>query len=145
MKTRSMLALSLGLTLAFSGVALAGGQQIAVEVAKDGQSLLVHTYSCGHPSGFTVSGTAEGLVEGRTRSLPLALAATAEPNVFAVERQWPSMGRWVLTFRAEGGFFVNALVELQPGAKLRIASQESTYKRITPSQIAAALQRLPRS
>ena len=90
-------------------------------------------------------GTAEGLVDGQTRSVPLKLTRTAEPSVFAVEQQWPSEGRWVLTFRTEGGAFVNALVELEPGTTLRIASQESTYKKITPNQIAAALQRLSRS
>jgi hypothetical protein len=145
MKTRSMLVLSLSLTFAVSGVAFAGGQQIAVEVAKDGKSLLVHTYRCGTPSEFTVIGTADGLVDGQARSLPLKLTRTAEASVFAVERQWPSEGRWVLTFRTEGGAFVNALVELQPGATLRIASQESTYRKITPSQIATALQRNSRS
>jgi hypothetical protein len=145
MKTRSLVAMSLGLSLALSGVAFAGGQQIAVEVAKDGKSLLVHTYRCGTPSEFTVVGTAEGMVNGQTRSVPLRLTRTAEPSVFAVERQWPSEGRWVLTFRTEGAVFVNALVELQPGATLRVASQESTYKKITPGQIAAALDRLSRS
>jgi hypothetical protein len=142
---RPVLALAVGLTLAVSGIAVAGGQQIAVEVAKDGGSLLVRTYRCGTPSEFTVTGSAEGVVDGQMRSLPLKLTRTSDPSVFAVDRQWPSYGRWVLTFQTEGGLFVNALVELQPGAPLRITSQESTYKKITPSQIAAALQRLSRS
>lgn len=145
MKMRSVVALSLGLTLAVAGIAVAGGQQIAVEVAQDGKSLLVRTYRCGTPSEFTVAGSAEGIVDGQPRSLPLKLTRTAEPSVFAVTRQWPSEGRWVLTFRTEGAVFVNALVELQAGAALRIASQESSYKKITPGQIAAVLLRLARS
>lgn len=145
MKARSTVVLSLALPLLLSGPVLAGGQQIAVEVAPDGRSLLVRTYRCGNPSEFTVAGTAEGLVDGQARSLPLQLTRTAEPGVFAVTRQWPSQGRWVLTLRTEGGAFVNALVELQAGAPLKIASQESTYKKITPAQVAAALQRPARS
>jgi hypothetical protein len=147
MKIRPLLpcGLALGMSLAALGTAVAGGQQIAVEVAKDGKSLLVRTYRCGTPSSFTVSGRAEGIVDGQRRTIPLRVMPTAEPGVFAVERQWPAQGAWVLAFAAEGGRFVNALVELQPGSELRIASQESSVDRLTPERVADALRRLTRS
>lgn len=127
--------------LALAGTALAGGQQIAVEAAPDGGSLLVRTYRCGTPSEFVVTGVAEGVVGGQRQRIPLALARTSEPGVFSVARQWPSEGRWALTFTAEGKVFVNALVELQPGAALRIASQESTITRITRQRLDRVLER----
>ena len=145
MRTRSLVVAGLGLALAAAGVAQAGGQQIAVEVAADGKSLLVRTYRCGTPSDFTVTGTAEGLVDGQPRSIPLTLTHASEAGVFAVSRQWPAEGSWVLTFSTEGGRFVNALVELEKGAALRIRSQESTIKKLTPEQVSATLRRLARS
>lgn len=144
MKMRALLALCVGSALAFSGTANAGGQQIAVLVAPDGGSLLVRTYHCGTPAAISVTGMAEGIVNGQPRRLELKVARTKEPSVFAVARQWPMDGAWVLTFATERGPFVNALVELQPGAALRITSQESTRDKLNPRQVDAALQQLAR-
>lgn len=125
--------------------AFAGGQQIAVEKSADGAALIVRTYRCGAPSEIRLSAVAEGMVDGQRRRLELAVKRTGEPGVFRVERLWPETGAWVVTLTNEGGAFVNALVELRPGAGLEIASQESTLKRIGAPQVAAALARLSRS
>ena len=50
----------------------------------------------GPPDISALSGTAEGLVGGVRRSIPLELDATSNPGVFAVRKQWPSDGAWVL-------------------------------------------------
>jgi hypothetical protein len=134
--------LALGFALTLAGNAFAGGQQIAVETAKDGGSLLVRTYHCGTPAEIRLTGSAEGVVNGQPRSVELTLARTNEPGVFAVSRQWPAEGAWVLTFTNERGAFVNALVELQPGAALKITSQESSRTKLTRPRIDAALKRL---
>lgn len=135
-------ALALGLAVA---TAEAGGQQIAVEVAPGGQSLLVRTYRCGNPADIRLTGTAEGVVAGQPRTVTLRLARTSEPGVFSVARQWPAEGTWVLRFANEHGPFVNALVELEAGAALRIVSQESTLKKHTLDEVQAALRRRTRS
>ena len=137
---RTLLALGFGLT--FAGNALAGGQQIAVDVAPDGGSLLVRTYHCGTPAEIRLTGSAEGVVNGQPRSVALKLARTNEAGVFVVSRQWPAEGSWVLTFTNEAGAFVNALVELQPGAALKIASQESSRNKLTRPRIDEALKRV---
>ena len=129
---------------ALAGHAFAGGQQIAVEVAKGGDSLLVRTYHCGTPGDIKLVGKADGVVNGQPKSVDLKLVATGEPGVYSVARQWPADGAWVLTFTNAGGTFVNALVELQPGATLKIASQESTIKKLSRPQLDAALQRVAR-
>jgi hypothetical protein len=124
-----------------AGDAVAGGQQIAVEVAPDGRALLVRTYRCGTPSEIEVAGVADGVVDGRHRSIPLEVSRTPQPGVFSVARQWPEQGAWVLTFTTVRGAFVNALVELRPGPRLQIAAQESTRDRIRAADVSAALRR----
>jgi hypothetical protein len=129
---------------AFAGNAFAGGQQIAVEVAKSGDSLLVRTYHCGTPGDIKLVGSALGVVNGQPKNVELKITPTGEAGVYAVARQWPAEGAWVLTFTNAGGAFVNALVELRPGAALAIASQESTIKKLSRPQLDEALQRVAR-
>ncbi len=55
--------------------------------------LMVRGLACDDPASIRMSGTAEGVVNGARRSMPLELAETA-PGVFAVPR--PPNGQWVL-------------------------------------------------
>jgi hypothetical protein len=123
-------------------IVFAGGQQIAAEVAPDGKTILVRTYRCGTPASLTVTGTAEGLVQGQRRCIPLKIERSAEPAVFSVARQWPSEGAWVLTFTAAGERAASALVELSAGSSLKIVSQESRYTPAATREVEAALARL---
>jgi hypothetical protein len=50
----------------------------------------------GTPSLSDVSASAEGLVGGSRRTIALKLDETSKPGVFAVRRQWPGDGSWVL-------------------------------------------------
>jgi hypothetical protein len=50
----------------------------------------------GTPTVADLSGTAEGLVGGARRSVALRFDTTSFTGVFAVRRQWPSEGTWVL-------------------------------------------------
>jgi hypothetical protein len=62
-----------------------------------GAVLLVHTaVREGRTSVADLSGSAEGLVRGARRSIPLRFDATSRPDVYAVRRQWPAEGTWVL-------------------------------------------------
>jgi len=123
----------------FAGFAFAGGQQIAAEVSPDGRSVLVRTYRCGEPSSLALSGTAEGVVAGQRRSIPLKIGPATAAGVFAVERQWPSEGSWVLAFTVVGGTSTSGLVELAPGPGLRIVSQESTHEKPSARRIEEVL------
>jgi len=119
--------------------AWAGGQQVRAEAAADGRSVLVRTYRCGTPSSFTVVGTAEGVVGGARKTIPLALARAGEEGVFTVARQWPAEGKWALVFTVEGSHAVSTLVELEPGAAIRVARQRTSYEKPTPSDVHAVL------
>jgi hypothetical protein len=43
-----------------------------------------------------LAGTAEGVVHGRRQSVPLRFDTTGQPGVFALRRQWPAEGAWVV-------------------------------------------------
>ena len=58
---------------------------------------LIHTATHeGTPALSDVSASAEGLIGGKRRTIALKLDATSKPGVFAVRKQWPSEGTWVL-------------------------------------------------
>jgi hypothetical protein len=62
-----------------------------------GAAMLVHATFREGPSQLSdLSGTAEGLVNGVRRSIPLRFDVTGQPNVFALRRQWPTDGSWIL-------------------------------------------------
>jgi hypothetical protein len=62
-----------------------------------GAVLLVHAATRdGTPTVSDVSGAAEGIVSGARRTIALRLDATSRAGVFAVRRQWPSEGTWLL-------------------------------------------------
>jgi hypothetical protein len=59
--------------------------------------LLVHAeFREGDSQLADLSGTAEGLVRGARQSVPLRFDATSRPNVYALRRQWPSDGAWLV-------------------------------------------------
>jgi hypothetical protein len=59
--------------------------------------LLVHTMvHDGTTKVSDLTGSAEGLMDGARRSVALRFTPTGKPGVYAVRRQWPSGGAWVL-------------------------------------------------
>jgi hypothetical protein len=62
-----------------------------------GAMFLVHASTRDGTAGVgDVSGSAEGLIDGARRTVPLTLDVTSRPGVFAVRRQWPEEGTWVV-------------------------------------------------
>jgi hypothetical protein len=76
--------------------------------------LLVHTFHHGTAIVAPVTGTAEGIVAGERRSVTLKLGGTSRTGVYALKKQWPSEGTWVLFITASQGpnDDVTAVVEL---------------------------------
>lgn len=59
--------------------------------------LAVRPRVCDNLSSVQISGTAEGLVNGARQSLPLELIpVNPAEGIYAVQRQWPENGHWVL-------------------------------------------------
>jgi hypothetical protein len=62
-----------------------------------GATFLVHAiFREGQTQLADLSGTAEGIVGGARRSITLRFDTTDRPNVFAVRRQWPTEGTWLV-------------------------------------------------
>ena len=102
------LALLASITLA--APAIAGGPWISIELpgnpygrATRGAFAVVHTYLHETPAPFMVSGTAEGLVNGQRRSLPMTITSTGQGGSMAITKTWPDEGVWVLKLGVEGG------------------------------------------
>ena len=58
--------------------------------------LVVHAFHHGTPTGFPVSGTAEGLVNGQRRTIKLEFQRASREGEFALRKQWPDQGTWTL-------------------------------------------------
>jgi hypothetical protein len=104
-----------------SRIALAGPPWISIEYPANPYDattrdafLVVHAFHHGTPMDFPVSGTAEGLVDGRRRSVSLEFQRTSRPGVYALRKQWPNEGAWTLLVAVAQGpeDKVTAIVEL---------------------------------
>jgi len=122
---------SLGLaTLAsavFAAPALAGPPWISIELPVNpydesarGAFLLVHAFHHQTPTGFLVTGTAEGIVNGERRSITLKFDETSRGGVFALKRMWPEEGAWtlVITVNQAPGDGATAVVDLGPDGQV---------------------------
>ena len=104
--------------------------------------LLVHTFHHGTPIVAPVTGKAEGIVGGERRSVALKFAGTSRTGVYALNKQWPSDGSWVLFISANQGpdDDVTAIVEL--GATGQVASVRVPTERrgswTVPSDVSAS-------
>jgi hypothetical protein len=66
------------------------------EAVKNGAVLVVRTTACHSPGETSVVGTAEGMVNGMRKSIPLRVIALSAPGTFAIAREWPEQGTWAI-------------------------------------------------
>jgi hypothetical protein len=64
--------------------------------ARDAVFLVHAAVREGPTSVADLAGSAEGLVDGQRQSVALRFEPTARPDVYAVRRQWPATGTWVV-------------------------------------------------
>jgi len=116
-------ALTLGIALitALASLATAGGAGVNLERVKDGR-YIVHSYACTGPSSFSIVATAEGVVNGERKSIPLELTAMKEPGAYQFERAWPKQGTWLVRTEMSGSHnFVTIFTLAKDG---RVAGSE---------------------
>ena len=96
-------ALAFALVVSFATPALAGPPWISIELpanpydrASRGAFLLVHTFHHGTEVGSEPSGTAEGVVGGQRKSVPLRFEQTSRTGVYALRNLWGAQGVWTL-------------------------------------------------
>jgi hypothetical protein len=61
-----------------------------------GAVLVARAVVCDDLTKAVVTAAAEGLIDGRRQSIPLHLMALPTPGVYAVMRDWPANGTWVV-------------------------------------------------
>lgn len=75
--------------------------------------------ACHSPEKTTVTATAEGLVNGVRKTIPLKVIPLSTAGTFAVTREWPEEGVWVVKMIATNSDYKNyasgVVVPLQGG------------------------------
>ena len=153
----SRLALAALLAVSVPSVAFAGPPWISIELPANpwdrdtrGAFLVVHTFHHGTVIDAPLTGTAEGIVDGKRRSVNLSFEKTSRPGVYALSNQWGNHGRWVLVITlsqaahgddvaqavvtvAEDGTVTSVKVPTEPG-------REGNFpRRATAAEVTAAL------
>jgi hypothetical protein len=91
-----------------------------------GAAMLVHAeFREGSSQLSDLSGTAEGLVAGARRSVPLRFEATSKPDVYALRRQWPGEGAWLLRIALRTTTAVVSLDRAGNVASVRVPTESS--------------------
>jgi hypothetical protein len=66
------------------------------EAMKNHAILVARITACHSPAETTVVATAEGVVNGMRKSIPLKVIALSTAGTFAVVREWPQQGAWAI-------------------------------------------------
>ena len=118
------------------------------EASTRGAFFLVHTYHHGTPVEYALSGSAEGILNGRRQTQQLEIVATDKPGVYAVRYRPAAQGVWVLVLNmGEGNEGAGMLVTLRQGqvAGVQVPSREIeggrwvVPRKITSEDVDAAL------
>ena len=89
--------LAAALPLLAGGFYLELGSPSANKDPKARNAVLVTRFTgCHHPEKGTLQATAEGVVNGQRNTVTLTPVALAEPGMYAIEREWPAEGKWVV-------------------------------------------------
>ncbi|HKD06980.1 MAG TPA: hypothetical protein VKB79_13845 [Bryobacteraceae bacterium] len=104
--------------------------------------LLAHITACVAPEKTTVTATAEGIVNGKRASILLKVVKLAEPGAFAVAREWPQEGEWVIKMVAthpQLGSYATGIVAPVAGGEASPVTAKIYYHAPTPDEVAGAL------
>jgi hypothetical protein len=66
------------------------------EALRNQAVLLARITACHSPAETKVMATAEGLVDGVRKSLPLKVISLSTAGTFAIARAWPERGTWMI-------------------------------------------------
>ena len=109
--------------------AIAGPPWIAIEYPVNphdpntrGAFCTVRTYHHGDLMSYEISGTAEGLVNGKRESIRLDIRRLPQAGMYAVRWQKPAQGNWALVISTarDGHYMASALIDVD--ARGRVAS-----------------------
>lgn len=103
-----------------------------------GATMLVHaTFREGPARLSDVTGSAEGIVGGTRRSIPLRFDTTGQPSVFALRRQWPTEGAWLVRIAVRSTTAIVTLDHAGNVASVRVPTELSNVGDRLPRAVAA--------
>jgi hypothetical protein len=113
--------------VAFATPAFAGGgsrvmvdtPDAAAAALAPGADLVVRAYDCGEATNAAIEARADGMVNGARKTIALKLMKTAQTGVYGLVRQWPSTGRWVLSFTPKRNDAATTIVRVEPAGGAR--------------------------
>ncbi len=145
------------LVVGVAGSAFAGPPWISIEYPAnpfDGASrnafLIVHSYHHQTQIAAELVGTAEGLVGSTRRSVRLRFDSTSRTGVYALRKQWPADGTWMLVISTSSheGMGATALVDLAADGGISAVRVPTTMREgwaipkvVRAAEIDAALRR----
>ena len=115
------------LSLVFATAAIGGPPWIAIEYPANphdagtrGALLTVRTYHHGALVSYDLTGTAEGLVNGKRVSAPLDIRRLSTAGTFAVRWKKPDAGTWVLVISSmrDGQHAATAMVTIDGAGRV---------------------------
>ena len=128
----------LGLVAALSSIALtaaiAGPPWIAIEYPVNphdpntrGAFCTVRTYHHGDLMAFDVTGTAEGLVNGKRQTVRLDIKRLPQAGMYAVRWQKPAQGKWALVISTaqDGHYMASALIDVSANGRVAMVTVPS--------------------
>lgn len=131
-----VLAAVAALSTALATPARAGGPWISIETpvnpfnsALSKAYCLVRVYHHGNPAYYPVTATAEGMVNGERKTIPLTLTETGSPGLYGVNFTPEKEGTWILVMSVgEKKEFQNVTVVVGVGRNGQIASAHVPMK-----------------
>jgi hypothetical protein len=140
----TLLTLSPAAVLVAQDFVLQVGPAIAGKTPSAKKSLfVVRPGGCADPARAKITATAEGIVNGARRSVPVTLAALPTPGVHAVPRDWPAGGVWIVNLVGTcDGRTAGALVPVAENATYARESIKLLAHKATSQEIDASLKAL---
>ncbi len=138
------LGLAAVLSAALATPALAKPPWISIEypinpydASLSGAFLVVHTFIHRTPYAVRLTGTAEGVVNGERRTIPLQFKETGQTAVYTLTQSWPREGVWTLVIRGgeAPGMVATAVVEVGPDGEVASVRLPTRLDRGTPSAV----------
>ena len=122
MRHKLTIAMPAAALLALAGPLFAGGfylqlgnPEASAEARRNNAVVTIKATGCHDPATAQLTATAVGIVNGHRQSIPLTVTKLSEVGMFAISRQWPKEGKWVIELVARNGEqFTNSLVAAGP-------------------------------
>jgi hypothetical protein len=101
-----------------------GSPVASQDVRAKSAAFVFRTEGCADPAKSQVGGTAEGVVKGARRSVPLNVTAMSRPGVYAVYQNWPAEGDWVVNLKGTcASATAGAIIPVGPKGFVRESSK----------------------